>query len=161
MEAWYLLCLCISAALCSLDKFTVKGPGPGALRNVSENDPGVQKAVLSGTNAFNNQSNDAFLFKASAIDSAQRQVVKGIKYFLEVEISRTVCRKSSPDTDLANCRFQPKGQLQQTFLCNFQVWSIPWLEKMTTTYFFCRPSDDLPLSPLWARHQPSPQISTD
>ncbi|XP_062376412.1 cystatin-F [Sardina pilchardus] len=143
MEAWFLLCLCISAVLCSLDKIPVKGPGPGALRNVSKNDPGVQKAVLSGTNAFNNQSNDMFLFKASAVDRAQKQIVKGIKYVLEVEISRTVCRKSSPHTDLANCRFQPEGQLQQTFHCTFQVWSIPWLKTMTTTYFLCQPSDAL------------------
>lgn len=60
-----------------VDKVPVKGPGPGALHNISKNDPGVKKAVLSGTNTFNNQSNDAFLFKASAVDSAQRQVGDG------------------------------------------------------------------------------------
>lgn len=41
------------------------------------------------------------------------QIVKGIKYFLKVEISRTVCLKKEADADLANCGFQIKHELQQ------------------------------------------------
>ncbi|KAB5581950.1 hypothetical protein PHYPO_G00181510 [Pangasianodon hypophthalmus] len=78
---------------------------------------------------------------ASAIDEAQRQIVKGIKYFLKVEISRTVCKKRDADADLANCSFQPKHKLQQTFLCNFEVWAVPWQKMMKTTHFLCLPSD--------------------
>ncbi|XP_063046929.1 cystatin-2 [Engraulis encrasicolus] len=139
MEVCYLLFLSVTAVLCLQDK-AYKGPVPGGLRNTSKNDPGVKKAVISGTNAYNNQSNDAFLFKASAIDSAQKQIVKGVLYHLKVELSRTVCRKSSRGTDLAHCTFQPQGDLQQTFLCDFKVWSIPWLHQMTTTHFHCSPS---------------------
>ncbi|KAI5108288.1 cystatin-F-like, partial [Silurus meridionalis] len=89
------------------------GPAPGKPRIVSKNDTEVKKAVLIATYSFNNKSNDAFFFKASAIDDAQRQIVKGIKYILKVEISRTVCKKRDPDADLANCGFQPKHELQQ------------------------------------------------
>ncbi|KAF5897376.1 cystatin-F-like isoform X2, partial [Clarias magur] len=88
-------------------------PAPGKPQNVSKNDTEVKKAVLIATYSFNNKSNDAFFFKASAIDKAQRQIVKGIKYILKVEISRTVCKKREVDTDLAKCNFQPKRQLQQ------------------------------------------------
>ncbi|XP_036402224.1 cystatin-F [Megalops cyprinoides] len=112
---------------------------PGSAGNVSKNDPGVQKAVLSGTYAFNNKSNDIFLFKSLAIDKAERQVVKGIKYILEVEISRTVCRKTASNPDLSNCHFQPKGKLHQIFHCHFEVWSLPWLKWMNTTFFVCHP----------------------
>jgi len=52
----------------------VSRPIPGTLQNVSKNDTGVQKAVLTGTYSFNNKSNDAFLFKASSVDDAKRQV---------------------------------------------------------------------------------------
>lgn len=53
---------------------TVSKPIPGTLQNVSKNDTGVQKAVLTGTYSFNNKSNDAFLFKASSVVDAKRQV---------------------------------------------------------------------------------------
>ncbi|KAJ8248483.1 hypothetical protein GJAV_G00242500 [Gymnothorax javanicus] len=111
---------------------------PGSLCNVSKNDTEVQKAVLTGTYTFNNQSNDEFLFKAWRIDDAKRQIVKGIKYILEVQISRTVCRKTA-STDLNNCHFQPEGKLHQIFHCHFEVWAMPWLKLMTTTFFFCEP----------------------
>uniref|UniRef100_A0A3Q3BSA4 Uncharacterized protein n=1 Tax=Kryptolebias marmoratus TaxID=37003 RepID=A0A3Q3BSA4_KRYMA len=46
---------------------------PGSPNNISSNDPGLQQVVLNAAYSFNNQSNDAFLFKASAIHRAQRQ----------------------------------------------------------------------------------------
>ncbi|KAK3554762.1 hypothetical protein QTP70_033454 [Hemibagrus guttatus] len=119
----------------------VKGPTPGKPQNVNKNDTDVKQAVLTATYTFNNMSNDAFFFKASAIDEAQKQIVKGIKYILKIEISRTVCMKREIDADLATCGFQPKPGLQQTFLCNFEVWAIPWLKIMKTTHFFCFSSD--------------------
>ncbi|XP_028845125.1 cystatin-F [Denticeps clupeoides] len=117
----------------------VDGPGPGHYYNTSKNDTGVVKAALTGTYTFNNESNDAFYFKASAIDAAKRQVVKGIRYILEVEVTRTVCRKMEKPIDLASCDFQPNGVLYQTFFCHFEVWSIPWMKQMKTTDFFCKP----------------------
>ncbi|XP_067092756.1 cystatin-F [Osmerus mordax] len=112
---------------------------PGHPSNISKNDTGLKKAVLAGTYAFNNQSNDLFLFKPSAIDAAQRQIVKGIRYIADVEVTRTVCRKNEHDEDLLNCDFQPDGSLYQTFDCHFEVWVTPWLHLMKTTYFLCRP----------------------
>lgn len=50
------------------------GPAPGKPQNVSKNDTEVKKAVLTAVYFFNNKSNDAFFFKASAIDDAQKQV---------------------------------------------------------------------------------------
>lgn len=41
------------------------------------------------------------------------QIVKGIKYFVDFQISRTVCRKKQVHTDLSKCDFQPKGLLRQ------------------------------------------------
>ncbi|XP_048061475.1 cystatin-F [Megalobrama amblycephala] len=139
------LVLLFLAGLCSLGKAQVHAvvsrPIPGTLQNVSKNDTGVQKAVLTGTYSFNNKSNDAFLFKASSVDDAKRQVVKGIRYILEVKISRTVCRKTANNNDLTKCPFQTDSLLRQTFLCHFDIWSIPWLKTMSTTYFKCHSSD--------------------
>ncbi|XP_059374072.1 cystatin-F-like isoform X1 [Carassius carassius] len=135
------LVLLFLAGLCSLEKVPVHAfvsrPIPGTLQNVSKNDTGVKEAVLTGTYSFNNKSNDAFLFKASAVDDAKRQIVKGIRYILEVEISRTMCRKRGNTDDLNNCPFQTDSLLRQTFFCHFDIWSVPWMKMMSTTYFKC------------------------
>lgn len=47
---------------------------PGAPVNISTDDADLQQVVLNATYMYNNQSNDAFLFKPSAIVRAQRQV---------------------------------------------------------------------------------------
>ncbi|KAK1170886.1 cystatin-F-like [Acipenser oxyrinchus oxyrinchus] len=110
---------------------------PGSAKPVSTNDSGVKTAVKTATYEFNNRSNDIFLFKASAIDDAKIQVVKGIKYILEVKITRTVCRKKG-HPDLENCNFQPDGKLKQIFKCHFEVWAIPWLHWMKTAVLICQ-----------------------
>ncbi|XP_074532315.1 cystatin-F [Halichoeres trimaculatus] len=114
---------------------------PGSPRNISSNDHNLQSVVLIATYSFNNQSNDAFLFKPSAIHRAQRQVVKGLRYNVDFEISRTVCRKHNDknNNDLTNCDFQPKGPLHQTFQCHLEVWVIPWLKRNTIELFECKP----------------------
>nr|XP_020477940.1 cystatin-F [Monopterus albus] len=114
------------------------GTMPGSLYNVSENDPGVQQAILSGIYSFNNQSNDAFLFKPFAIDSAQRQIVNGIRYVIDLKISRTVCHKRDDD-NLSKCDFQPKGPLQQTFQCHCDIWVRPHESKTMIEAFDCKP----------------------
>ncbi|XP_041106090.1 cystatin-F-like [Polyodon spathula] len=110
---------------------------PGAAKPISTNNTGVQTAAKTATYEFNNRSNDIFLFKVSAIDDAKVQVVKGIKYILEVKITRTVCRKTG-NPDLENCQFQPDGKLKQIFKCHFEVCSIPWLHWMKTTALNCQ-----------------------
>ncbi|XP_051251702.1 cystatin-F-like isoform X2 [Dicentrarchus labrax] len=89
------------------------GSMPGAPSNISRDDRGLQRVVLSAAYSFNNQSNDAFLFKPSFIIRAQRQVVNGVRYIVDLEISRTVCRKRDNNDDLSHCDLQPKGRLQQ------------------------------------------------
>ncbi|XP_062852007.1 cystatin-F [Trichomycterus rosablanca] len=145
MATWYhLLLVFLLTGFCTLEKSSVhtfaSGPTPGKPQNVSKNDPAVKQAVLTATYSFNNQSNDAFFFKASAIDDAQRQIVKGVMYILEVEISRTKCKKRETNVDLAKCPFQSKRVLQETLLCKFEVWAIPWQKIMKTTSFFCSAS---------------------
>ncbi|CAJ1057602.1 cystatin-F [Xyrichtys novacula] len=112
---------------------------PGSPYNISRTDPRIQKVVLDATFTFNNQSNDAYLFKPYAIYRAQRQVVKGVRYIVDFEISRTVCRKrDSNHNDLPNCDFQPEGRLHQTFRCHLEVWVIPWRKESITQVFFCQ-----------------------
>ncbi|KAG7465503.1 cystatin-F [Solea senegalensis] len=108
---------------------------PGSLFDISQDDRGLQEAVLAATYSFNNQSNDAFLFKPSAIHRAQKQIVRGVRYLVDVDISRTVCRKGN--NDFSQCDFQPEGQLQQTFHCHSDVWVLPWKNEVRILDFPC------------------------
>ncbi|XP_034464447.1 cystatin-F isoform X2 [Hippoglossus hippoglossus] len=114
------------------------GSMPGSLSNISRDDRSLQQVVLAAAYSFNNQSNDAFLFKPSAIHRAQRQIVKGIRYIVDLDISRTVCRKRDDNNDLSQCRFQPEGRLHQVFQCHSVVWVIPWRHETNIQIFFCR-----------------------
>ncbi|XP_068457934.1 cystatin-F-like [Clinocottus analis] len=115
---------------------------PGSPVNISRKDPVLRQVVLSAACSFNNQSNEAFLFKPSAIQRAQRQVVKGVQYTVDLKISRTVCRKrdnNNNNKNLSSCDFQPEGRLQQTFQCHTEVWVIPWKNQTRTLVLDCGP----------------------
>ncbi|KAG2467228.1 CYTF protein, partial [Polypterus senegalus] len=100
----------LSSQAANVLSFTIQ---PGSLKPINTTDSGVQRAVKVATYEYNNRSNDEFIFRASEVDEAEIQVVKGVKYFLAVKISRTVCHKRDrPDLD--NCDFQPDGRLKQS-----------------------------------------------
>ncbi|KAM8852756.1 cystatin-F [Synchiropus picturatus] len=103
----------------------------GSPCNISLNDPDLQKFVLIAAQAFNNQTNDAFLFRPAAILSAQRQIVKGLHYIVDLELARTVCHKHVKK-NLKQCRLQPAGALSQTLRCHADIWWIPWTHQLQT-----------------------------
>ncbi|XP_053565272.1 cystatin-F [Bombina bombina] len=98
---------------------------PGFPKNASTNDPEVKKATRFAVYAYNNKSNDSFLFKEMEIQKAMIQLVKGIKYMIKTEIGRTVCKKKEQN-NLDKCEFQEDKPLKQEFTCYFEVWVIPW-----------------------------------
>ncbi|XP_028983560.1 cystatin-F [Betta splendens] len=111
---------------------------PGSPHNISRDDRGLRQVVLDAACAYNNRSNDAFLFRPSCVRRAQRQVVKGIRYIVDFDISRTVCRKRE-NRSLSDCDFQPVGRLQQTFRCHTEIWKVAWRNKTVTQVFSCKP----------------------
>uniref|UniRef100_A0A669ENN0 Cystatin F n=1 Tax=Oreochromis niloticus TaxID=8128 RepID=A0A669ENN0_ORENI len=98
---------------------------PGSPHNISKNDRGLQQVVLNAAYFFNNESNDAFLFKPATIDRAQKQIVKGVRYIADFQISRTVCHKRDKDNNLSRCDFQPPGPLHQVFQCHIDLTPPP------------------------------------
>ncbi|XP_077201738.1 cystatin-F [Paroedura picta] len=110
---------------------------PGFLVPIKTNDPGVQKAARYGVYTYNNSSNDIFLFKESHINKAMVQIVRGLKYILDVDIARTICTKRK-HSSLDRCHFQEHKELRQTFRCNFEVWLTPWLQKAEVLVSHCQ-----------------------
>uniref|UniRef100_A0A3P8UWM5 Cystatin domain-containing protein n=1 Tax=Cynoglossus semilaevis TaxID=244447 RepID=A0A3P8UWM5_CYNSE len=112
---------------------------PGSVVNVNRDDRGLQQAVLAVAYSFNNQSNDAFLFKPLAIRTAKKQVRPGVHYIVDLDICRTVCRKQINNTDFSHCNFQPEPPLKQIFQCHSDIWIIPWRKQTKVVGLTCKP----------------------
>ncbi|XP_040303832.1 cystatin-F isoform X4 [Herpailurus yagouaroundi] len=85
---------------------------PGFPKTINPNDSAVLKAARHSVERFNNCTNDIFLFKESHISRALVQIVKGLKYMLDMEIGRTSCKKTQHPS-LDNCDFQTNHTLQR------------------------------------------------
>ncbi|XP_020365378.1 cystatin-like [Rhincodon typus] len=136
MVAWRVLAAVLALFLAAC----VQACGPrgkhllGAPDRVSSDDPEVQKAVHFAVTEYNKASNDMFASKVMRILSAERQIVSGIKYILEVELGRTQC-KQGKFHDLETCDF---SATPHKTLCKFKVVSVAWTEE-TSLSKTCRP----------------------
>uniref|UniRef100_A0A3B4ESE4 Cathepsin F-like n=1 Tax=Pundamilia nyererei TaxID=303518 RepID=A0A3B4ESE4_9CICH len=81
----------------------------------SSSDPGLKKALAFAEERYNRVSNAMHLRRVSRVISANKQLVKGIRYTLTVELSNTQCKKS---TMLRTCDFYPElNQLKVGCVC--------------------------------------------
>lgn len=118
------------------------GAGPsrprlvGGLMDADEKDEGVQEALSFALSEYNKASNDAFHSRAMRVVRAQKQVVAGLKYILDVEIGRTTCTKSQPN--LTSCPFHDQPNLMKKALCSFQIYSVPWMGKISMLKSSCQ-----------------------
>uniref|UniRef100_UPI00398EE458 cystatin-like n=1 Tax=Pristiophorus japonicus TaxID=55135 RepID=UPI00398EE458 len=110
---------------------------PGALEPVSLTDPDMLKAVWFAVAEYNKASNNIYVHKMVRVVSAQRQIVSGIKYVLEVEVGKTQCRQGEVD-DLDSCALCVHPQNK---LCNFEVLSVAWTQTLSLEKSMCRPSN--------------------
>ncbi|NWH43100.1 CYT protein, partial [Fregata magnificens] len=94
----------------------------------ADNDEGLQRALQFAMAEYNKASNDMYSSRVVRIISAKRQVVAGIKYIMKVEIGRTTCPK--PATDLQSCAFHDAPQMAKHTICNFTVYTVPWLNQI-------------------------------
>ncbi|XP_027832577.1 cystatin-F isoform X2 [Ovis aries] len=109
---------------------------PGFPKTIKTNNPDVLRAARHSAESFNNCSNDAFLFRESRISRALVQIVKGLKFMLDVDIGRTTCRKNG-HANLDDCGFQTNRTLQWTLSCYSEVWVIPWLQTTEVSVLHC------------------------
>ncbi|XP_020027170.1 cystatin-F [Castor canadensis] len=142
--AWALFTFCCLASrtcgdpapdFCSQD-LKSSGAKPGFPQTIKTNNPEVLKAARHSVEKFNNCTNDIFLFKEFHISKAMVQVVKGLKYMLEVEIGRTICRKNM-HPPLESCNFQTNPTLKRILSCYSEVWVIPWLHTYEVLVLHC------------------------
>uniref|UniRef100_A0A8C7YWI7 Cathepsin F n=1 Tax=Oryzias sinensis TaxID=183150 RepID=A0A8C7YWI7_9TELE len=115
------------------------GP-PGSPIGVHESDPGLKKVMLFAEERYNRGSNAMHLRKISRFVSATKQLVKGIRYTITVELSNTLCKKSAM---VRTCDFYPETQKLKTEVCVFEVWDIPWQGTSTLLKQKCSPKAEV------------------
>ncbi|XP_063044743.1 cathepsin F [Engraulis encrasicolus] len=142
----HLVCVCLILAVFGSAFCVDDGPGakligaPGAMVRLSESDPGVLKAVKFAEERYNMGSNGMHVRRVSRVISASKQIVKGIRYSITVEIGNTQCKKTSHLSLSETCDFVPELHKLKTEVCLFEVWDIPWENKCTLLKQKCQPS---------------------
>ncbi|XP_061785132.1 cathepsin F [Nerophis lumbriciformis] len=111
------------------------GP-PGSPIRLMESDPGLKKALRFAEERYNLGSNAMHLRKVSKLIAATKQLVKGIRYSITVELSNTQCKKSAM---LRTCDFYPELHKLKTEVCVFEIWDIPWQGTSTLVKQKCQP----------------------
>ncbi|XP_039081427.1 cystatin-C-like [Hyaena hyaena] len=124
------LALVLAQVVNSQRNFKVGAPGDAGV-----NDKDVQDALKFALREYNKASNDENYSRVLRVTGAQRQVVAGVNYFLNVEIGRTKCTKSEPN--LESCPFYEQPDLLRTKLCSFQIYTVPWLSKNSLVKSHC------------------------
>uniref|UniRef100_A0A8C4RIN4 Cathepsin F n=1 Tax=Erpetoichthys calabaricus TaxID=27687 RepID=A0A8C4RIN4_ERPCA len=105
-------------------------------------DPGVMSAARFVEKRYNVRSNGLYVRRISRIVSATKQVVEGLKYTLVLELSNTLCKKSDA-LDLDSCSFPSDTKDLKKEICLFEVWDIPWENKVMLLKQKCHLSDVL------------------
>ncbi|XP_036606191.1 cystatin-C [Trichosurus vulpecula] len=108
----------------------------GGLTEANENEEGVQQALNFAIKEFNRASNDKYGSRVFRVLRVRKQLVAGVKYYIDAEVRRTTCTKSV--ADLASCPYHEDPALKKHSVCVFEVYTIPWLGKTTLLKNECK-----------------------
>ncbi|XP_038185278.1 cystatin-13 [Arvicola amphibius] len=84
----------------------------------------VQQALWYAMKEYNKASKDQYNFKVVNILKSQEQITDSLEYYLEVNIARTMCKKSVGENE--NCLLQQNPKMKKMVFCIFIVRSKPW-----------------------------------
>ncbi|XP_056422120.1 cystatin-like [Hyla sarda] len=96
----------------------------GGREPVDVSSSGVKQALSFAMYEYNRGSNDMYASRPVTVRKAERQVVSGYKYFLDVDVGRTQCRKPTTDMDVCDLHTDPAYAKVST--CHFVVYYVPW-----------------------------------
>ncbi|XP_067421449.1 cystatin-C [Emydura macquarii macquarii] len=101
----------------------------GAPLEAEANEEGVQRALRFAMSEYNKASNDKYRSRVAEVVQARKQIVSGIKYYLDVKVGRTTCTKS--DSEDKECAFHEGPELAKHVTCSFVVYTVPWLNRIS------------------------------
>ncbi|KAK7878326.1 hypothetical protein WMY93_031043 [Mugilogobius chulae] len=112
---------------------------PGGPCDVSTDDHRVQQVALFAAESFNNQSDDSFLFRPQRVVKAQRQVVKGVRFLLDLDLCRTVCLVLSLVlVFVLILTLVLTLVLGLVLRCHAEVWDVVWTNQSVVQRLVCK-----------------------
>ncbi|MBN3279830.1 CYT2 protein, partial [Polyodon spathula] len=105
---WHCVFLVLTVSTASAEQF-------GGLKEASLSSPGVQRAASFAVAEYNKESTDGYASKMTAVLSAKTQVVAGVKYFLDVEMGLTKCKKGESN-DVQSCALNNIDKVKTVFI---------------------------------------------
>jgi len=95
--------------------------------DVDVNEDSVIDAALFAANVLSDRENSIYHKKLVRINEAQKQIVSGIKYRINLEMMTTNCRKNEIQRyDIEKCGI---NETQDSELCNVEVYVQAWNNK--------------------------------
>uniref|UniRef100_H2QK36 Cystatin SN n=3 Tax=Pan troglodytes TaxID=9598 RepID=H2QK36_PANTR len=108
----------------------------GGIYDADLNDEWVQRALHFAISEYNKATEDEYYRRPLRVLRAREQTVAGMNYFFDVEVGRTICTKSQPNLD--TCAFHEQPELQKKQLCSFEIYEVPWEDRMSLVNSRCQ-----------------------
>nr|XP_048292315.1 cystatin 10-like [Myodes glareolus]XP_048292316.1 cystatin 10-like [Myodes glareolus] len=138
LSLWAALALTLVIAACPVTSTNAEAnqKALGGVEPADLNDEEVKKAVDFAVETYNDLTNDLYISKPIQVMSAGQQVVVGKNFYLRIKLGRTTCTKGQ-FVDLADCPFNEQPYEKETAICNFEINTVSWENKISMTNISC------------------------
>lgn len=110
----------------------------GKLGGITEDDVSdekVQELANFAVDSINVESNAVYRSKLVQVGQVRKQIVAGEKYFLDIIIAETECRKQD-STELSECHYVDDGRKE---VCSVVIWEKAWMDFREVLERTCKP----------------------
>ncbi|XP_021012085.1 cystatin-8 [Mus caroli] len=92
--------------------------------SINVSNANVKQCVWFAMKEYNKESEDKYVFLVDKILHAKLQITDRMEYHIDVQITRSNCKKPLNNTE--NCIPQKNPKLEKKMKCSFLVGALPW-----------------------------------
>uniref|UniRef100_A0A8C8W711 Cystatin domain-containing protein n=2 Tax=Peromyscus maniculatus bairdii TaxID=230844 RepID=A0A8C8W711_PERMB len=107
----------------------------GGIEKSSMQEERAPEALEYAVSKYNEYNNDLHLSRVIGVQRVQNQVMCGTKFYFDVILGKTICKKTQ--ANLTNCPLNDQSDQQETKFCSFDMYVVPWQNHMFLTTFSC------------------------
>ncbi|XP_036039454.1 cystatin-8 [Onychomys torridus] len=104
--------------------------------SISTSNANVKQCVWFAMKEYNKGSGDKYVFLVDKTLHAKLQITDRMEYHIDVQISRSNCKKPLNNTE--NCVPQKNSKLEKKVNCSFLVAALPWIGEFTLLNKECK-----------------------
>ncbi|XP_051001034.1 cystatin-8-like [Acomys russatus] len=104
--------------------------------SINTSNANVRQCVWFAMKEYNRESKDKYVFLVDKTLHAKLQITDRMEYLIDVQISRSNCKKPLNNTE--NCFTQKNSKLEKSVNCSFLVGALPWNGEFTLLNKECK-----------------------